>query len=165
MILLLASALAADPAPSADIVTEVVVAPGPEALAAVLTDLARFQKALPADCVSRFEPGPSTSGKGASARLRYDMGAMHRTLTFTISRLEVTPTRTIVDFDHATDRGFVTRWVLEPGEAGTTVRVRTALNPPPWPFTAYYFKGVHPEWTSCQARFVEGVAAQAGVGG
>lgn len=158
MILMLTAALAADPPPSADIVSEAVVAPSPEALAAVLTDTARFRQALPADCVSRFEPGPITVGKGASARLRYDMGAMHRTLTFTISRLEVTPTRTIVDFDHATDRGFVTRWVMEAGEGGTTVRVRTALNPPPWPFTAYYFSGVQPEWTSCQARFIDEVA-------
>ena len=162
MILTLAAALAEPPAPaatpSADIVTEVTVAPPAEGLAAVLTDLARFRQALPPDCVGRFDVGAPAAGQGASARLRYDMAAMHRTLTFTLSRVEVAPLRTVVDFDHASDRGFVTRWTLTPVEGGTQVTVRTALNAPPWPFTAYYFGAVQPEWATCQRQFVEGVA-------
>ncbi len=162
MILLLAAALAANPAtPSADIVTEAIVSPSPDALAAVLTDLDRFKAALPTDCVGRFEVGALRAGKGATARLRYDMAAMHRALTMTITRIEVLPERTIVDFDHATDRGFVTRWVMEPAPTGTQVRIRTALNAPPWPFAAYYFKAVLPEWTDCQARFLSAVTKSA----
>ncbi len=162
MILLLAAALAAAPAnPSADIVTEATVAPSPDALTTVLTDLDRFRKALPTDCVSVFEMGSIRAGKGATARVRYDMAAMHRALTMTVSRVEVLPERTIVDFDHATDRGFVTRWMMEPSATGTQVTIRTALNAPPWPFAAYYFKAVQPEWTDCQARFLTGVTESA----
>ncbi|MSQ01399.1 MAG: hypothetical protein EXR71_05835 [Myxococcales bacterium] len=162
MILLLAAALAVDPlTPSADIVTEGVVSPGPDALTAVLTDLDRYRTAFPSDCVGLFKLGAPSAGQGATARVRYDMAAMHRALTMTISRIEILPGRTVVDFDHATDRGFVTRWVMEPVDTGTQVRIRTALNAPPWPFAAYYRKAVQPEWTDCQGRVLAGVAKAA----
>ena len=86
------------------------------------------------------------------------MAAMHRNLTFTITRVEADPSRSIVDFDHATNLGFITRWTLTPGESGTAVNVKTALNAPPWPFTGYYFAAIRPEWLSCQAELVQNVA-------
>ncbi len=163
LLLAVTAVLAADPAPPvADILTEATVPAAPEAIVAVLTELSRFQTALPPACVGRFVPGVPASGKGAMARIRYDMAAMHRNLTFTITRVDVDPSRSIVDFDHATDLGFITRWTLTPSEAGTLVSVKTALNAPPWPFTAYYFSAIKPEWTSCQAEIVQNVAGLAG---
>lgn len=163
LLLAVAAAFAADPAPpSPDVLTATTVAASPEAIVAVLTDLSRFQTALPPECVGRFVPGSPASGKGATARIRYDMAAMHRNLTFTITRVEADPSRSIVDFDHASNLGFITRWTLTPSEAGTAVSVKTALNAPPWPFTAYYFAAIRPEWTSCQAQIVQNVAKLAG---
>jgi len=166
MLLALAVAVsyATEPAPRADIVTEMVVSPGPEALAGVLADLVRFQAALPPECVGKFTVGTPAAGKGARARLRYDMAGMHRALDMTLSRLDVEETRAVVDFDHATNRGFTTRWFLERKEDGTHVTVTTALNPPPWPFTKYYFDAVKPEWDACQARIVANVVKLAGGG-
>jgi NADPH-dependent ferric siderophore reductase len=130
----------------------------------VLTDLARFSTALPSDCVGRFTVGVPASGKGAQARLRYDMAAMHRTLNMTVSRVDVQAGRAVVDHDHAGNRGFVSRWFMEAKEDGTHVKVTTPINAPPWPFTKYYFEAVKPEWDACQGRFVENVAMAAAAG-
>ena len=162
LVLSLASAFAAPPAVSADIVTERVVAPSPESIAKVLADLALYAKALPPACIGRFVPGTPAAGKGARARLRYDMAAMHRSLDMTLSRLDVEPTRAVVDFDHAGNRGFVSRWFMESQEAGTHLKVTTAMNPPPWPFTKYYFDAVKPEWDACQGQIVDNVVGMAG---
>lgn len=161
LMLTLAAALAAD-APNADIVSEATVPASPDALVAVLTDLTRFQQALAPECVGRFVAGTPATGKGATGRIRYDMAAMHRDLTFTITRLDVDPARSIVDFDHASRLGFITRWTLSPGDLGTLVNVKTALNPPPWPFARYYFAAIQPEWAVCQAGLIQRVAKLAG---
>jgi hypothetical protein len=167
-VLALAPAFAEAPpapaAPSADIVTERVVVPAPADVAAVLSDLARYAIALPPACIGRFVAGTPATGKGARARLRYDMGAMHRTLEMTLSRLDVEDTRAVVDFDHASNRGFVSRWFLDRQEDGTHVKVTTAMNPPPWPFTKYYFDAVKPEWDACQGQIVDNVVKLAGGG-
>ncbi len=160
--LVLPLALAGEAPPSPDMVTERVVAASPEAISAVLADLPRYATALPRECVGRFVVGTPATGKGARARVRYDMAAMHRTLDLTVSRLEVAPSRAVVDFDHAGNRGFVSRWFLEVQPDGTHVKVTTAINAPPWPFTKYYFDAVKPAWDACQAQFVENVAALAG---
>lgn len=162
--LLLPAALAADPPSSADIVSERVVSASPEALAAVLLDLSRYATALPPACVGRLKIGTPATGLGAKARIRYDMAAMHRNLDMTVSRADVSATRAVVDFDHASDRGFITRWFLESQADGTHVKVTTAINPPPWPFTKYYFDAVKPEWDTCQGQIVENVAKLAGGG-
>lgn len=162
--LLLPAALAADPVASPDIVSETVVQPTPSALAAVLTNLPLYATALPSDCVGRLELGTPDNGLGAKARIRYDMAAMHRNLDMTVSRNDVSEGRAVVDFDHASNRGFVTRWFMERKDDGTHVKVTTAINAPPWPFTKYYFDAVKPEWDGCQATIVQNVARLAGSG-
>ena len=155
--LLVSGALAEAPR-SADILTDTTVPVPPAALVSVLTDLARYREAIPKSCLGRFEVGTPTSGIGANARVRYDMAAMHRNLTLTVTRADVAESRSVVDHDHASDRGFTTRWVIEPVETGSHVKVQTALSAPGWPLTAYYFSAIQPEWQTCQATIVQNVA-------
>lgn len=143
-----------------DIITTGTVAATPAAVVEVLTDLETFGKLLPTECVGYFKVGITPKGRGAQATLRYDMAAMHRKLEMTVSRVE-TGTMWLVDMDHAGSRGFISRWLMTPGEAGTTVKLTTPLNTPPWPFAAYFFDAVRPEWEACQAQFIQNVGAEA----
>jgi hypothetical protein len=157
--LLVAQAGAETPASrDSDILTDTTVPVAPEAMLPVLSDLARFKLAVPPSCLGRFEVGTPSSGKGATARVRYDMAAMHRPLTLTLTRLDVEATRLVVDYDHPTNLGFTTRWVVEAVEGGSHVHVQTAISAPAWPFTAYYYAAVQPEWVACQATIVANVA-------
>lgn len=143
-----------------DIVTTAVVPASPAAMIDVLTDLPTFGTLLPPDCVGLYTVGMTPKGLGAQATLRYDMAAMHRKLEMRISRIE-RESLWLVDMDHAGNRGFISRWLMTPTDAGTTVHLKTALNAPPWPFAAYFFDTVQPEWQDCQARIVTAVGARA----
>ncbi|MBM4393821.1 MAG: SRPBCC family protein [Deltaproteobacteria bacterium] len=160
--LLFAVAAEARDWPSADIVNEGTVAASPEAMVAVLTDLARVGTLLPRDCVGQWTPGVPASGAGATAEVRYDMAAMHRKLNMTVTRVEADAGRALVDWDHAGNKGFVTRWTVTAAEGGSAVKLASPLNPPPWPFTKYYFDAVKPEWDACQAKFIAAVGKAAG---
>ncbi len=160
--LLFAGAAEAKDWPSADIVAEATVPASPEAMAAVLTDLARLGTLLPRECVGIWTVGSPASGTGATATVRYDMAAMHRKLVMTVTRAEADASRAIVDWDHAGNKGFITRWTITAAEGGSTVKLASPLNPPPWPFTKYYFDAVKPEWDACQAQFIDVVGKAAG---
>ncbi len=160
--LLFAVAAEAKDWPSADIVAEATVPATPEAMTAVLSDLARVGTLLPRECVGAWVVGSPPSGQGATATVRYDMAAMHRKLAMTVSRVEADDSRAIVDWDHAGNKGFITRWTITATDTGSTVKLASPLNPPPWPFTKYYFDTVKPEWEGCQLQFIEAVAKAAG---
>ena len=156
---LAALAAAETPPVSADIQTDTHVAAGPEAMAAVLTDLLRVKSVADPACLGRFELGAPTAGVGATAQVRYDMAAMHRNLTLTVTRGDVSPARAIVDWSHPTNLGFTTRWVVDAvPEGGSHVTVQTGLYAPGWPFTRYFMAAVRPEWTACQAALTAAVA-------
>lgn len=143
-----------------DIITTAVVPATPAAMIDVLTDLPTFGTLLPADCVGLYKVGITPKGLGASATIRYDMAAMHRKLEMHVSRIE-RDTLWLVDMDHAGNRGFISRWLMTPGTEGTSVTLKTALNAPPWPFAAYFFDTIQPEWQDCQAQIVAAVGAKA----
>lgn len=145
-----------------DIVTTVLVPAAPGAIIDVLTDLPTFGTLLPTDCVGLYTVGLTPKGLGAQATLRYDMAAMHRKLEMRISRIE-RESLWLVDMDHAGNRGFISRYLMTPGDSGTTVTLKTALNAPPWPFAAYFFDTIQPEWQGCQARIIAAVGVKAGL--
>jgi hypothetical protein len=145
---------------SADVVTELDVEAPIEVLLPLITDLPSLPQLWGPDCVGSFTAGSPASGLGAKANLRYDFAAMHRRLDLTVTRADAGPPA-VVDYDHAGNRGFITRWVLTPTAAGTHLKVTTALNAPPWPFKAYFFNAIHKEWSSCQAGMVGALGARA----
>lgn len=164
VLLFLVPAASAEKWPVADIVATASVAATPAEMLTVLVDLPRVGPLLPRECVGTWTPGTPSVGKGATAVVRYDMAAMHRKLAMTVTRADDEGQRVIVDWDHAGNRGFVTRWVAEASEGGSKVTLTTPINPPPWPFTAYYYQAVKPEWDRCQASFIAAVAAGAASG-
>ncbi len=146
-----------------DVVAERVVAVPANEVTTVLADLSRMARLIPADCIGTWEVGQRTSGEGATAMVRYDIGLMHRSLALTVSR--VMPGR-YVDWDHPGRRGFVTRYALDTLAAATeTEPVRTRVTTtsyfsgPPWPLKRYYHTVMMPEWQSCQARTLEALEA------
>ncbi|MCO4744655.1 MAG: SRPBCC family protein [Proteobacteria bacterium] len=143
---LLASALAASPYAdaNADVVTSATVPAPREAVHAALEDLDTFKAILP--CASDWAFGSVRKGQGASVELTYDVASMHRRLTAVVSKTEAPR---LVDFDHAGNKGFVTRWKLTEQADGTLVELTTYLNAPPWPFRKVYFKRVQPAWEAC----------------
>lgn len=147
----LAHADGADP----DIRAEAVVAVSPEQVYAVLTDLEKLALAYPSTCIGRWERGAKTAGPGATAVVRYDIATMHRKLVMALINAEPTWK---VEFEHAGDRGFITQWTLTIDPLGTKVAVKTLMNPPPWPFTRYYFDTIQPDWQWCQQQAIQGVA-------
>lgn len=146
----------ADTSPqSSDIVAIRSIAASPEAVVAVLSDLHRVETLWPADCTRDWLHGAVSAGPGASAELTYTMGPMRRRLAATLSRVEA---GRFVELDHAGKRGFITRWVLTPGELGTSVEAHTWIQPPPWPFGKLYTNRVQPVWQGCQEGFLEALS-------
>jgi hypothetical protein len=113
--------------------------------------------------VGRWEVGQRTSGEGATAAVRYDIGLMHRSLALTVSR--IVPGR-YVDWDHPGRKGFVTRFTVAPLEGApaeggpadgaaapaTRVTMQSYFTGPQWPLRRYYHRVMKPEWEACQAR-------------
>ena len=156
--LLLNAALAAPvtPEPNADVVAAQVVPLTAEVLYPHLLDLRTYEAAL--DCTRKWEPGDRTTGLGASARTTYKVRLMRRRLVMVISKAVENDH---VDLDHAGDKGFVTRWSLEPQGDSTRVEVHTYIQAPPKPFKRYYFNKVQPAWAACQDRAITAVVQAA----
>lgn len=125
----------------------------PEAVFPLLEDLEVFQQVLP--CASDWSFGTVRQGLGASVQLTYDIGSMHRRLNAAISQVKAPR---VVDYDHAGNKGFVTRWEVEPEGAGSAVRVTTYINPPPWPFRKLFFERIEPQWVACYEAALAGLA-------
>lgn len=127
----------------------------PEQVFSYVLDLKHLQAITPADCVGKWEFGERTFGEGASAMVRYDMGAMHRKLPMTLTRAEHLR---FIDYDHVGPKGFLTRWHFDVSDAGTKITIETPIEPPPNPFKGYYFNVVKPEWTACYERTLDNLA-------
>jgi carbon monoxide dehydrogenase subunit G len=127
----------------------------PEAVFAAVQDLETFREILP--CASDWSFGTVTRGQGASLQLTYDIGSMHRRLNAVISQVKEPR---VVDYDHAGNKGFVTRWQIAPEDSGSTVTMTTYLNPPPWPFKKMYFERIEPQWNSCYSEALTALSAK-----
>lgn len=138
-----------------DVKADALLSAPPEAVYAVLTDLRALRAATPTACVGRWEYGSKVVGPGATSIVRYDIAGMHRTLVMTLSSAEPTWK---VDFDHAGQTGFITQWTITLESSGTRVAVTTLIEAPPWPFKAYYFETVQPDWQWCEQQTLAGVA-------
>ena len=138
-----------------DVVNHATINAPASALYEYLLDLHHFHALFPDDCMSRWEDGAQTSGFGASATLRYDIEAMHRKLTVNLK--QGSPGR-YLDFEHPGNKGFTSRWLFTEKEGATEVELNTGINPPPWPFKAYYFTVVKPEWERCQGEALKALA-------
>jgi hypothetical protein len=141
---------------NADVVAVRVLPADAPVLYERLLDLETFRAMLPADCAGDWELAEARKGVGAHGTVRYDIAGMHRKLDFVLSETEA-PRR--IDLDHLGNRGFVTRMTLRPVENGTEVGLTTYLEPPRWPFTAYFYKKVQPAWVDCYERALQNLAA------
>lgn len=114
-------------------------------LAARLTSTQDLERLFPADCMVDWEHGAAATGP---VRITYKIFSFRRRLTARWSTVQ--PER-VFELDHEGSKGFVTRFVLQDGEAPDTtdVTLTTYLNPPGWPFRKYYAETVHPAWTTC----------------
>lgn len=156
--LLLQAALAAPviEEPNADVVAAQVVPVTVDVLYPKLLDLRTYEAAL--DCTKKWEHGDRSKGIGASARTTYKVKMMRRRLVMVVSKAEENEH---VDLDHAGNKGFVTRWKLEPQGDSTRVEVHTYIQAPPKPFKSYYFNKVQPAWAACQDRAITAVVQAA----
>ena len=142
----------------ADVRVERSISAAPASIYNYLQDLERVKALFPEGCIGKWEPGVNTVGLGATAAVRYDFAALHRKLTITLAREEADR---YVDFDHPGNKGFVIRFLLEPGADGTLVKLSSPLNPPPFPFRGYFYKAVREEWVSCYTGALEALEALA----
>jgi hypothetical protein len=155
--LMLSLALAGES--TSDIVVSHRFGVAPEAVFAHFLDVRNVQTAAPADCMKRWLFYGRTEGMGAQFRVVYSMEGWRRRLD--VSVVEAEPVRRI-DWDHHGNRGFITRFLFESAELGTTVTVRTYLADPPWPFRKYYARRVQPAWEECYRELLRNADAVLG---
>lgn len=142
-----------------DVIVERTIPADADALWLPLTNLASLSQVFPADCVTDWAHGTTTSGVGAMTRVTYRMGSMKRRLTATISKAE---SPRYVELDHEGKKGFVTQFRLEPVEGGTKVTLGTWITAPPAPFKGVFYNSVRPAWLDCYERTLDNLAATAG---
>lgn len=111
-----------------------------------LLDLRNHEALWSADCVIKWVHGNANIGQGANAEVVYVPGLMRRKLAMTLSRAKGSR---LIDIEHAGNKGFTTRWTVEPQGAGARVDIHTYINPPPKPFDRVYFTNVRPKWQVC----------------
>jgi len=151
--LLIGIALAASPwdgLQSDVVVSRTVPAPATEVYAR-LTDLRQLEAMFPDDCAQDWTYGEVTSGVGAQVTMTYKWSLARRRLAATITNGEE---GRWFDLDHHGDKGFVTRFRLEPLTGGTRVEATTYVDAPPWPVRGRYFMRVRPMWAFCYSRLL-----------
>jgi hypothetical protein len=148
-------ALGAEPTvdPSDIVATGTVKAP-PEVVSERLSDLDEVLLVAPEKCFRRWEIGPQVVGEGAQFRVVYLVQAFRRRLYGTVSK--VVPGKR-VEWNHDGNKGFVTRWSLEPVDGGTKVTAHTYIQGPPKPFRRYYTNTVQPAWKVCYEDLISGL--------
>jgi len=142
----------------ADVSASSTIAATPEQIFTHLLDFKNLQASIP--CIGKWEMSQRTFGEGASAMVRYDLGAMHRKLPVSLSRADA-PYR--IDLEHLGNLGFTTviHLAAQPSQDGrpsTLVSILTPLNAPPWPFRPYYYGAVQVEWNQCYAATLNNIA-------
>jgi len=154
-----ALAIAANPKPwdgkASDVVVERELSVPVEVLVPQLADFTFAEQIFPAECLTDWTHGSTTSGMGALTRVTYSVGAMKRRLTATITRME----DHVVEYDHTGKKGFITQWRLSAGESGTKISLGTYINAPPWPFRGMYFRKIHPAWMACYGQTLDNLEA------
>lgn len=132
----------------------------PEAISAVIHDLASWPGLLPGDCAIDWALNASTRGVGTRARVRYVIGPMRRPLALVITRDEP---GVIFELEHEGDRGWFTqvRYAPATDTAGATaVTLSTPLSQPPWPLRGMFHRRVRPAWERCYQQALERLADQ-----
>lgn len=111
-----------------------------------LSNPEQFALVLPEDCARKW----SSDGVGIGSRFQvtYTMGWWKRRLEATVTRAN---TEQGVEWDHHGNKGFITRWTFDEG----TIRVKTWIQAPPWPFKRAYFKRIKPRWELCYRRALD----------
>ena len=111
----------------ADVVAErVIVAPADTVYDAVF-DLQKMEQLVAGACIVDWQHGAKSTGLGATAMVTYQAGALNRDLLATVSRAEED---WIIDINHPSKKGFLTRWLFETVDNGTRVTLTTYLNEP-----------------------------------
>jgi len=114
-----------------------------------LTNLVNVARIYPGGCSTGWEVTPASSHNSARFRVNYRIGLMRRKLGGSMSK--ATPSELIV-LDHEGNKGFKTKFFIEAREGGSTIKMVTALLPPPWPTRGYFFKKLQPMWQDCQTQ-------------
>jgi hypothetical protein len=167
--LLLIAFASADEFPDSDIEAKASIdAPAP-AIHSALQDLNNLAQLYPEDCLEDWVFAQRTHGVGAKAMVTYRAGRMKRRLGMTIQEVKVGMNAegkvSVVDLDHAGDKGFVTRWTVREIEDGSEVTIHTYINAPGWPLRRYYHRSVQPKWTECYDRTLANLPALIGTQG
>lgn len=140
-----------------DIVATGIVHAPPEVVSPRLADLDEVILVAPETCMRRWEVGPDVAGVGATFEVTYLLEAFRRRLKGTVTKDEV---GRLVEWDHAGNRGFVTRWSFEAVEGGTQVRAHTFIMAPPRPLRRYYTNRVQPAWVACYEELIQALDAR-----
>ncbi|MFT4624724.1 MAG: hypothetical protein ACI8PZ_003384 [Myxococcota bacterium] len=153
------AAVAADPpawkdAP-ADVVAEAHFDVPPAAVRDVLDDLSTLSPVFPTDCAEDWVLGSVTSGADATARVTVRAAGLRRRLT---TRYNDVDSPAVIELDYVGKKGFFTQFRLDEAEGGTDVTLITYLQQPAWPLKRYFVFKVHPAWTSCHERTLDGLA-------
>jgi len=97
----------------------------------------------------------NTLSEGGAFDVTYTVGFMNRQLSGSVR--SAIPGQ-VVDWDHEGERGFITRWKIEPEGEGARVTLTTYLNQPPFPVRRYFYNRVQPNWTVCHQDALQGLA-------
>jgi len=151
VLLLVSSSVAADWPEDGDVVVQREIAATPAAIHDHLRNLENHPSLWPEGCSSEWEFGNTTTDVGANALVTYQAGVWRRKLTVVL----VGHDEQRVKLDHPGNRGFVMTYSLSPTAAGTQVEMHTWINPPPKPFTGFYFKRTYPKWLVCHEGVLE----------
>ncbi len=141
----------------ADIEATATISASPDALRAVLLDRKVLERVYPARCLAKVDY-EGVKDASAAVRVTYVAALMRRRLD---AMAPVARNERVFEVDHLGNKGFITRWTLTPGEAGTEVAMATFLNPPPKPFRGYFFTRVRPNWVQCHVEALQGLESAA----
>ncbi len=136
---------------SADIVATKTYNASPEALFSALSDPKKIPGLFPIDCAD-WEGPFEGEGVGANTVVTYWAAGWHRKLALVVSKADA---NRVVEFNHPGNKGFTTRFLIEPEGGLQRVTMTTYLLPPPWPFKPYFYKRVKPDWVDCQQRVLD----------
>ncbi|MBX2796693.1 MAG: SRPBCC family protein [Myxococcales bacterium] len=118
-------------------------------------DWQEWQSLMPGDCAIEWRLNARTTGVGARATVRYDLGPMRRLLRGVITQDE--PGRVLL-VEHEGNRGWYTQFRVEAVPDGTRATLLTPLTAPPWPLKSIFHRSVKPAMEDCYARTLQAIA-------
>ena len=123
----------------------------------VLSDVERLPALFPPTCTRKWDG--KGAGIGSRFEVTYTMGWWKRRLEATVTRVD---SHQGVEWEHHGRKGFITRWTVEPSEEGGLIRVKTWMQPPPWPFKRTYYRRIKPKWELCYRQALDVLVQQVG---